>query len=491
MDFDIPDPSDWPKEFGSLGEIDSHLRCPICKEYFRAAMMLQCYHNFCSECIRRHLDKESNCPACRVNTSTSQLRRNVTLDEIANNFGDCSHLQETTDEGDDDQDGDFSPTVEAVTGNKGKYTTRSSGGRSLRSRTGHTDPATSTSQTSSQSTSASQNNSQPSQQLSQESPTEPIEPPVPSPSAAPYVKHSLVACPVCMMAIPEAQTNSHLDKYCFMGKKDPLYNIPLTLIVTQSPHVITAYERDGNSKISSLPASPQRNGTLVAAFTSSPVKFGGFGQQQQPQHSSNTSASPIPEQKRLPKLTYSVLTDKQLRKKLQEIGIPSHGDKHLMQKRHAEYLTLYNANCDSTRPQSNAQLLKTLDNWERAYIRDQNAKEAQRRAQEEQQQKYVQEMALQRQEDEASAAGNTDSNSQPSSQTSNSGNTGFVPNQANNNAVNVALASQTAQAHTTKFEKEYASLVADIRRRQMAEKAAKAAAAASEAHSSIKPQEEV
>ncbi|KAF9216459.1 E3 ubiquitin-protein ligase rad18 [Podila verticillata] len=88
MDFDITDPSDWPKEFRPLREIDSHLRCPICKEYLRAAMMLQCHHNFCSECIRRHLDKESTCPACRVSTSTSQLRRNVSLEEIANNFGD-------------------------------------------------------------------------------------------------------------------------------------------------------------------------------------------------------------------------------------------------------------------------------------------------------------------------------------------------------------------------------------------------------------------
>lgn len=85
----ITDPSDWPIEFKSLREIDSHLRCPICKELLRAAVVLQCSHNFCSECIRRHLDKESSCPACRVATSTSQMRRNIALDQIANNFGDC------------------------------------------------------------------------------------------------------------------------------------------------------------------------------------------------------------------------------------------------------------------------------------------------------------------------------------------------------------------------------------------------------------------
>lgn len=109
-------------------------------------------------------------------------------------------------------------------------------------------------------------------------------------------------------------------------------------------------------------------------------------------------------------------------------------------------------------------------------MRDLNAKDAQRRAQEEQQQKYAQELAQQKQQDDAAS---TDVTNLPSSQSSNSGttSTGFVANQANNNDVNVAIASQAAQAHKLKNADSYNDLIADIRRRQQREKEAKVKAA--------------
>ncbi|KAG0089402.1 E3 ubiquitin-protein ligase rad18 [Podila epicladia] len=521
MDFDITDPSDWPKEFGPLREIDSHLRCPICKEYLRAAMMLQCHHNFCSECIRRHLDKESTCPACRVSTSTSQLRRNVSLEEIANNFGDIRQLLLKTvreslepksapvqtleraesmdiddfipqqkrrrisarvgkalpssqrgrahESDDNDHDDDFAMhSQDSLSGRK--YSTRSSTRPVLRSRGGRSETTPTEQAPNSQSASSSQPISY---SLSQEH-TSTSEQASPTPSKESIFKHTLVACPVCAMAIPEAHTNSHLDKYCFSGKQDPIYNVALSVVETYSSQAITAYEKDGSSKSASLPASPQRN-TLQSAFSSSPVRFNGFAQQPS-KLGTQSGATTIPEPKRLPKLTYSVLNDKQLRKKLQELGLPTHGDKQLMQKRHAEYLTLYNANCDSTRPQTIAQLHKAMDNWERTYMRDLNAKDAQRRAQEEQQQKYAQELAQQKQQEDTASP---DATNLPSSQSSNSGttSTGFVPNQANNNDVNAAIASQAAQAHKLKNADSYNDLIADIRRRQQREKEAKAKAA--------------
>ncbi|KAF9195891.1 E3 ubiquitin-protein ligase rad18 [Haplosporangium sp. Z 11] len=186
-----------------------------------------------------------------------------------------------------------------------------------------------------------------------------------------------------------------------------------------------------------------------------------------------------PEPKRIPKLTYSVLNDKQLRKKLQELGLPSHGDKQLMQKRHAEYVTIYNANCDSTRPQTTAQLMKAMDAWERSYEMDMQAKEAQRKAQEKQQrihQEHQRQMAQ-----HAAAAGTANSSdassspsSTPSSSQSNiptgSSSSGFVPNQANNNETAVAIASASAFAHALKYADEYAELIADVKRRQAVDK---------------------
>lgn len=49
----------WPKTFlgSKICEIESILRCVICSEFLRNPHSLQCGHSFCSECIRKHLDK--------------------------------------------------------------------------------------------------------------------------------------------------------------------------------------------------------------------------------------------------------------------------------------------------------------------------------------------------------------------------------------------------------------------------------------------------
>src|SRR5205085_4724334 len=68
---------------------------------------------------------------------------------------------------------------------------------------------------------------------------------------------------------------------------------------------------------------------------------------------------------RLPTLAYSMLNDTALRKKLQALGISSQGPKLLLQKRHTEWVNLWNANCDSREPKPKRKLLEELDIWER------------------------------------------------------------------------------------------------------------------------------
>lgn len=69
---------------------------------------------------------------------------------------------------------------------------------------------------------------------------------------------------------------------------------------------------------------------------------------------------------RLPKLNYSLLKENALRKKFGELGIPSWGPRSLMIRRHTEWVNLWNANCDSSRPRSKRELLQELDVWERS-----------------------------------------------------------------------------------------------------------------------------
>lgn len=69
--------------------------------------------------------------------------------------------------------------------------------------------------------------------------------------------------------------------------------------------------------------------------------------------------------KPLPTISYNLLKDKALRDKLHSLGIPAHGTRPLMERRHREWMTLWNANCDATNPKSKRELLKQLDEWER------------------------------------------------------------------------------------------------------------------------------
>ncbi|SMY27790.1 unnamed protein product [Zymoseptoria tritici ST99CH_1A5] len=70
-------------------------------------------------------------------------------------------------------------------------------------------------------------------------------------------------------------------------------------------------------------------------------------------------------QDRINELNYSMLKETALTKKLKDAGIPSWGARQGMISRHREWVNIWNANCDSTRPRTKRELLHDLDVWER------------------------------------------------------------------------------------------------------------------------------
>ncbi|UNI20398.1 RING-type E3 ubiquitin transferase [Purpureocillium takamizusanense] len=68
---------------------------------------------------------------------------------------------------------------------------------------------------------------------------------------------------------------------------------------------------------------------------------------------------------RLPALNYSMLKENALRKKMNELGLSSQGPRILLEKRHREWLTLWNANCDAAHPKKRSELLQDMEIWER------------------------------------------------------------------------------------------------------------------------------
>jgi E3 ubiquitin-protein ligase RAD18 len=127
----------------------------------------------------------------------------------------------------------------------------------------------------------------------------------------------LVACPICWARMKPWQVDRHIDRSC--------------------------------------PGSPQPQ---KPQSTSAPNKGSFFF---------NAPASPTPTKppERLPALAYSMLKDSALRKKLQELGLSTAGTRQMLENRHREWVTLWNANCDSARPKKRSELLQDLEAWER------------------------------------------------------------------------------------------------------------------------------
>ncbi|KAH9470436.1 hypothetical protein MJO28_003677 [Puccinia striiformis f. sp. tritici] len=93
-------PEDFPSELRTLSTLDSNLRCPVCKEYYQAPVIIhiqKCCHTFCSACIRTCFNNNSNnhkigatglggvgnsqrCPICKVEAQEEKIKPVPTLE---------------------------------------------------------------------------------------------------------------------------------------------------------------------------------------------------------------------------------------------------------------------------------------------------------------------------------------------------------------------------------------------------------------------------
>ena len=84
---EVSDSTDWLEtSLASLAAVDSALRCQVCKDFYNTPMITSCSHTFCSLCIRRSLNNDGKCPACRTQDQELKLRCNWALEEVVEAF---------------------------------------------------------------------------------------------------------------------------------------------------------------------------------------------------------------------------------------------------------------------------------------------------------------------------------------------------------------------------------------------------------------------
>lgn len=321
---DIADSTDWlTTPLPGLAAVEAALRCQICKDFYNTPMLTSCNHTFCSMCIRRALANDAKCSLCRSVQEVSKLRSNWSMEEAVVAFvktrADLLALARKP------------PTVliQTVEVPVAANSSSLSSPKHALDVEGEEDDddyaAAAEYQPAKRLRSSARKSKTRGAELTAEMARQEATFSVPSYSApAPDQTYNdgLVACPICLERMKEVQVDRHLDSSC-PGSPQPQPQPPKQKFTSTS--------------------SSQRSGFQVL--------------------SNPAATQPKPE--RLPTLSYSMLKDAALRKKLADLGIPANGTRQILEKRHQEWITIWNANCDSLHPKRKSELLQELEVWER------------------------------------------------------------------------------------------------------------------------------
>ncbi|XP_075289103.1 E3 ubiquitin-protein ligase RAD18 isoform X3 [Opisthocomus hoazin] len=299
----LPEPP-WPASLSPLKAVDDLLRCGICFDYFSIAVMIpQCSHNYCSLCIRKFLSYKTQCPTCCVAVSESDLKNNRTLDELVKSFN--SARQQL-----------FQLVLDTPLISSPLACSRHSAGKS-------------------------------------------------------HVR-SPVSCPVLKEGVPVIDSFLKKEKVCTSAKADSLAGTEQKIFKTEEDHNLysSSAEVDGKDNEVGSRESPECTKSHEKPSTSvikvvrkvdCPVCEVAIPEQYINKHldscltrdkKKDSLRSSAHKRKPMSKVVYNLLSDRDLKKKLKEHGLSTHGTRQQLIKRHQEFVHMYNAQCDSLNPKS-------------------------------------------------------------------------------------------------------------------------------------------
>ncbi|KAI2641237.1 DNA repair protein rad18 [Xylaria nigripes] len=305
-DFDsVADSTDWLlTPLSGLSAVEAALRCQICKDFFKTPMLTSCNHTFCSLCIRRALSADGKCPLCRASEQEMKLRSNWSMEEVVAAF--TQTRSAVLDFALRPPPSPSTPTILETPKRRGddlKNGSEQPSSKRLRSsaRLSKTKSMEATAEI------ARQESNIPDQ--------EPDD--------------GLVACPICWRRMKPGQVDRHIDASCPGPQSTPPPQQPSLQNSSKPTSITRAFAPSSSTTTTTKPQTTQ----------------------------------PAPD--RLPTLNYSMIKETQLRKELADLSLSTSGNRAMLERRHREWVMIWNANCDSQRPRRKVALLHDLDTWER------------------------------------------------------------------------------------------------------------------------------
>ncbi|NWH64428.1 RAD18 ligase, partial [Geococcyx californianus] len=293
--------------------VDDLLRCGICFDYFSIAMIIpQCSHNYCSLCIRKFLSYKTQCPTCCVAVSESDLKNNRTLDELVKSFN--SARQQL-----------FQLVLDTPLISSPLAYSRRSAGKS-------------------------------------------------------HVKSS-ISQPVLKEEVSLIDSFLKKEKVCTLIKADDLAETDQKIFKTEEDHNPDnrSAEADGKDNEAGSRESPEctknhekpsTSVVKVVKKVNCPICEVAVPEQYVNKHldscltreeKKDSLRSSAQKRKPMSKVVYNLLSERDLKKKLKEHGLSTHGTRQQLIKRHQEFVHMYNAQCDSLSPKSVAEVVKELE----------------------------------------------------------------------------------------------------------------------------------
>ncbi|TCD70580.1 E3 ubiquitin-protein ligase rad18 [Steccherinum ochraceum] len=334
LDEDVPSPEDFPPPSNAPGlrELDEALRCNICKELYSAPVTIPCGHCFCSLELPRLAKQE--CPVCRAPANESQIRKNAKLEDAVRAWNLARPLvlnlvkEEERRRKRKEARQSTPPPVDGYRNRVGQASPKK---RKLSPQTDGEESdvvEVTASQLAKSNLAGFGIIEDKGKRRTRSEGRSSSPPPRPSSSKSPQE----ATCPSCGKMVPFSTINDHLDSGCKLYLKSDAKQ--------------KQKQKDGWGNIFGNPETG-----------SSKAKGKGRSREDLP---IEDTAEP------LPKVSYGTLKPKRLKEMLQELDLPSTGERDVLQARHQRWIIIFNANLDASERKSTNQLKQDLAAWEKA-----------------------------------------------------------------------------------------------------------------------------